>query len=115
MADVLKENIGKAIGRIPSGCFVLTASDGERSTGILASWVQQASFEPPLVTVAVKKGRSIEALIDKSGHFVLNAISDNPLSMFSRFFKGYELDEPAFEGLDVEHKPAGVVIDGFDC
>ena len=46
------------LGRVPSGVFILTASDGEgRETGMLASWVQQASFEPQQVTVAVNGTR----------------------------------------------------------
>ena len=30
-----------ALGRIPSGLFVLTLRHGGRETGMLASWVQQ--------------------------------------------------------------------------
>ena len=50
--------IAAVLGRTPSGIFVLTAraADG-RETGMLASWVQQASFEPPMVTVAVNRKR----------------------------------------------------------
>ncbi len=40
--------IAQVLGRIPSGIFVLTVGDDTgRETGMLASWVQQASFDPP--------------------------------------------------------------------
>ena len=46
--------IGPVLGRTPSGVFILTASSGDgQETGMLASWVQQASFDPPAITVAV--------------------------------------------------------------
>ncbi len=35
---------------------------GEVKTGMLASWVAQASFNPPGLTIAVAKDRAIESL-----------------------------------------------------
>jgi flavin reductase (DIM6/NTAB) family NADH-FMN oxidoreductase RutF len=46
--------------------YVVTARQGDGSSGLssamVASWVSQASFEPPGLTVAVAKDRAIEAL-----------------------------------------------------
>ncbi len=111
MQDDIREWIAQPLGAIPSGCFILTARDAGRSTGMLASWIQQASFEPPTVTVAVKRGRPIEALIEASGHFVLNHVAENPTAMFKHFGKGFAPDEPAFAGLTTRDAPAGVVIE----
>ncbi len=111
-ADSSKQ-IARAIGQVPSGCFVMTASHGGHATGILASWVQQASFEPPMVTVAVKHGRPIQELIEASGHFVLNHIDENPLAMFRHFARTFRLEQPAFDGLSTQSDPAGIIIQ--DC
>jgi flavin reductase (DIM6/NTAB) family NADH-FMN oxidoreductase RutF len=110
-----KQEIAKALGLIPSGCFILTAGDASEATGILASWVQQAGFDPPAVTVAVKHERDILPLIEKTKHFVLNIISDQQTSseVFKRFAKGFDQGESAFEGLEIDHQPSGVVIK--DC
>ncbi len=108
-----KKQVARALGQVPSGCFVMTASNGPKATGILASWVQQASFNPPMVTAAVKQGRPIQELIEASGHFVLNHIGENPLSMFRHFGRGFRLDEAAFDGLSTQSDPAGVIIG--DC
>lgn len=78
---------------------------------MLASWVQQAGFEPPAISVAVKKGRPIEAIIEESGLFVVNLLSEDRLPMFKHFGKGFGPDEPAFEGLAVRAVEQGVVID----
>ena len=113
MDTAVKGDVSRALGQIPSGCFVLTASDAGKSTGILASWVQQAGFDPPAVTVAIKRGRGIRSLIDRSGYFVVNTIGEEPGEMFKRFAASLDADESAFEGLRTRTDPAGIVLD--DC
>ena len=52
--EELRNTVGKALGRVPSGVFVLTASDTDhRRYAMLASWVQQAAFDPPAVCLAI--------------------------------------------------------------
>lgn len=104
------EAIGHGIGRIPSGCSILTVADGERSTGMLVSWVQQAAFEPPSITVAIKTGRPQIELIDTAGRFVLNVVGDDPAALFRHFGKGFPPDADAFEGIDVDESPHGPTI-----
>ncbi|WP_166830322.1 flavin reductase family protein [Thalassoroseus pseudoceratinae] len=95
------ETIGRVLGRTPSGVFILTATDGEgHATGMLASWVQQASFNPPAVTMAVNKSRYLNDWLTKSPHVVLNLVGASQTSYLKHFGKGFEPDQPAFEGID---------------
>ncbi len=110
MGSLNRESLARAIGSIPSGCYIMTAGDAASGTGLLASWVQQCSFDPPMLTVCIKEGRPIESRIKKSGGFVLNHISDAPKEMFGHFGTGFGPDEAAFEGLEVREVPQGVVI-----
>ncbi len=48
--NVASDALAAAVAKIPSGLAVLTATHKGRSTGMLASWVQQASFEPLMLT-----------------------------------------------------------------
>ncbi len=91
-----------ALGRVPSGLFVLTMICGERETGMLASWVQQCSFEPPQVTVAIKRGRPIADWLRDGAVFTLNILDQSQTDMVAHFGRGFSLGEEAFEGLDVE-------------
>lgn len=93
-----------AVGRIPSGLFILTARDGERETGMLASWVQQCSFEPLQVTVAVRRDRPVAAWLIQGVPVTLNQIGEGQNSLISHFGKGFAPDEPAFSGLNVERR-----------
>lgn len=115
MSDALHSppaDLGAALGRVPSGLFILTVRKGDRSTGMLASWVQQAGFEPPMVTVAFHKDRYALEWIREAGRFVLNGVPAGNKTLLRHFGKGFKPDEPAFEGLRlaVEAEPAGPIL-----
>ena len=58
------DSLAAALGRIPSGLFVLTVRHGGRELGMLASWVQQCSFEPPQISLAINKERDVLELAE---------------------------------------------------
>jgi len=101
-----QRHLGAALGRIASGLFILTARQGKAETGMLTSWVQQCSFDPPQVSVAIKKGRDITTWLTEGAPFTLNVLDDSQTDMIIHFGRGFTLDESAFEGLEVE-RPAG--------
>lgn len=101
MGGTTGEALAEALGRIPSGLFVLTARHGDLDTGMLASWVQQCSFDPPQVSVAVRKGRPVLDWLADGAAFVVNIIPEGGKALVAHFGKGFEPGEPAFEGLDV--------------
>jgi flavin reductase (DIM6/NTAB) family NADH-FMN oxidoreductase RutF len=79
---------------------------------VLVSWVQQAAFEPPSISVCLKRGRPIQPLVDGSRRFLLHAIGDPPTAMLKHFGKGFSLDEDAFAGLRIERTEFGPMIAG---
>lgn len=95
------ESLAAALGRIPSGLFVVTARHGGRETGMLASWVQQCSFDPPQLSVAVRKGRYLLDWLADGAALVVNVIPEGGKALVAHFGKGFEPDESAFEGLEV--------------
>lgn len=111
MDEATRGRVAAALGRIPSGCAILTAKAGTDRTGMLASWVQQAGFDPPAVCVAIKKGRPIEGIMEASGAFVLNLLGEDPGAMFKHFGKGFAPGEEAFGGLAVREVAEGIVIE----
>ena len=95
------KSLAAALGRIASGLFILTARRGEAATGMLASWVQQCSFQPPLVSVAVQGERAIGTWLPVGAGFTLNILDDTQTDMIVHFGKGFKPGEPAFQGLEV--------------
>jgi flavin reductase (DIM6/NTAB) family NADH-FMN oxidoreductase RutF len=80
---------------------------------MLVSWVQQAAFDPPSVTVAIKHGRPAGPMIDGSKRFTLNVIGEDPSAMFKHFGKGFAPEDDAFKGLKIEPTEFGPLL--LDC
>ncbi len=100
-----KETVSKLVpilGRVPSGIYILTARHEGQETGMLASWVMQAGFDPPMITVAVKHGRYVADWLHARADFCLNVVAEHEKSLLSHFARGFEPDQPAFEGLEIE-------------
>jgi flavin reductase (DIM6/NTAB) family NADH-FMN oxidoreductase RutF len=101
-----------AVARIPSCLAILTASHEGEATGMLASWVQQASMSPLMVSVCVKRGRPIEAIVDASGRFLLNILGEDSVTLMKHFAAGFARGEDAFANLQAHQEDAGVRIAG---
>ncbi|MEQ8210189.1 MAG: flavin reductase family protein [Lacipirellulaceae bacterium] len=102
------EAVMQALGRVPSGIFILTAGKGDQATGMLASWVMQAGFEPPMISVAVKQGRYVCDWLTGGQPFVLNLVGESQKQFLAHFGKGFEPGEPAFEGVATTEATNGV-------
>lgn len=103
LPEELKSALTPVLGRIPSGVFILVAGGPEgRRTGLLASWIQQASFEPPQVTVAVNKARYLKDWLQPGAAVTLNQVVKGDSSLFKQFGKGFEPDADAFAGVEFE-------------
>uniref|UniRef100_A0A7C2P3S9 Flavin reductase n=1 Tax=Schlesneria paludicola TaxID=360056 RepID=A0A7C2P3S9_9PLAN len=107
----IRDTIGAVLGRTPSGLFVLTSRSADgRETGLLASWVQQASFEPPMITVAVNRKRFLHDWLAKAPLVALNLIGEGQKQFLKHFGAGFEPGAPAFEGLHIRRGETGVPI-----
>jgi flavin reductase (DIM6/NTAB) family NADH-FMN oxidoreductase RutF len=63
--------------------------------------VQQCAFDPPHVSVALKQGRPMNGWLTNGSHFVLNVLADSHKNLVAHFGRGFPLDVPAFEGLEL--------------
>jgi flavin reductase (DIM6/NTAB) family NADH-FMN oxidoreductase RutF len=106
-AEANDSTLSQALGQIPSGLFILTVRRGERSTGMLASWVQQAGFDPPMITVALQRDRFATAWIEETGRFTLSQLAVGSKGIIRHFGRGFGPDDSAFEGLDLRENARG--------
>ena len=109
MDQKTKEQIGAALGQIPSGLFILTAQYKDRRHGMLTSWIQQVCFEPPMVSVAVGKGRPIMPLIREASCFGLCQLPQNDKVIMQKFASGISPDEDPFAELEMSDDRDGSV------
>ncbi len=122
----LDGELTKALGRISGGLYVITASqktqNNTRSGAMIASWLSQASFSPPGLTVAVAKDRAIESLMQVGDRFVVNVLKENDyLPLFRHFLKRFPPGTDRFKGVAIIEdiaKGGPVLVDALaflDC
>lgn len=99
--------VGLALGRIPSGLFIVTWRDGDQDRGMLASWVMQAGFDPPMLTVAVASARGLHAAVEAGTPFVVNVLAENQRPLLARFGKPPTAGEDPFAGLALSRSASG--------
>ncbi|MDF5716499.1 MAG: diflavin flavoprotein [Rhizonema sp. NSF051] len=99
----------QAVGRIVSPLCVVSAKRGDVKSAMLASWVSQASFNPPGVTVAVAKDRAIEPLLHTKDKFVLNVLQEG-MNLRRHFLKSFAPGSDRFAGLETQSAENGCPI-----
>jgi 3-hydroxy-9,10-secoandrosta-1,3,5(10)-triene-9,17-dione monooxygenase reductase component len=101
--------IGRALGRVPSGLFVLSVGQKPEVHATLVSWVQQVGFDPPAICVALAKDRPMLATVQRLGRFALSVLGKSQSAQFKRFARPIPGPDP-FEGIDVRTTPGGLTV-----
>ncbi|MBW4575601.1 MAG: diflavin flavoprotein [Aphanothece sp. CMT-3BRIN-NPC111] len=101
----------QAVGRIVGSLCIVTTKQGDLTGAMLASWVSQATFNPPGLTVAVAKDRAIESLMYQGGQFVLNILAQGQhLGLMKHFLKPFGPAEDRFAGVATQEAENGCPI-----
>ena len=107
----LDNDLDKAIGRLSGGLYIITATKGDLSSAMLASWVSQASFEPIGLTIAVAKDRAIESLMQVGDRFVLNILEEGKYQgLMKHFLKRFKPGADRFAGVNTQTASNGSPI-----
>ena len=65
-----------AMGQFATGVTVVTTLDGDRPAGITVNALASVSLEPPLVVVALHRGRFIVPLLAVTRRFAINVLAE---------------------------------------
>ena len=87
------------------GLYVVTAVEGSAVAAGSVNWLSQASFEPPLVMVAVKKDSGLHGLVERSGKFAVNVLASDQKEAASAFFRSTEVKNGKLNGYEFEAGP----------
>jgi flavorubredoxin/flavin reductase (DIM6/NTAB) family NADH-FMN oxidoreductase RutF len=101
--------VEQAVGRIVGSLCVLTVQRGEVSTAMLASWVSQATFNPPGLTIAVAKDRAVESYLYEGDRFVLNILEQGK-QLQRHFMKKYTPGEDRFANVQTQPAEGGLLL-----
>lgn len=112
--------LGAALGRVPSGLFIVTTRDASNEAlGFLGSFVQQVAMDPPTVCVAVGKDRDHLAAMRAAGRFSISVLGDDGKGLMKPFFKSEGEGSPFDEVEVLDAETGGPVLAGalawLDC
>ena len=99
-----------ALGRIPSGLFLVMWRDGDEDRVMLASWVMQAGFSPPAISLGVERSRDALPFLQQGGRFVLHVLGTADRGLIGRFAKPASPGSSPFEGLEITRSDCGAAV-----
>ncbi|MGB3589301.1 MAG: flavin reductase family protein [Tunicatimonas sp.] len=105
------QEVSQALRKITYGFYIVTTRkpseemstrDKDFVAAATVSWVSQASFDPPMITVAVQKHTDLHETIEKSRIFAVNIVGKDNQNMLKPFaekstVKGDKINGFAFE------------------
>jgi flavorubredoxin/flavin reductase (DIM6/NTAB) family NADH-FMN oxidoreductase RutF len=101
----------QALGRLVGSLCIVTTQKDDVKGAMLASWVSQATFTPPGLTLAVAKERAIESLLYPGEVFILNILAEGQhQALMKHFLRPFQPGEDRFDGIDTQPGTNGVPI-----
>ena len=89
----MDEKLRKQVLRMFSyGVYILTSKFEDNFCAATVTWVSQASFEPPLISVCIKSGSVSYAVVKERGEFLLHILGENQRDLAASFFKKTTLE-----------------------
>ncbi|MEM7385953.1 MAG: flavin reductase family protein [Verrucomicrobiota bacterium] len=101
-----KEVVGPALGKISSGIYIATGKLDGRPVGMLCSFVEQASFHPPLITIAIGPDRLLAKALQTDPALGLNVLGDHNKALMGPFASS--ANENPFAEVDLKPNDHGL-------
>lgn len=79
------EDRERALERLVYGVYVVGTSLGDVPHAFTASWACRVSGDPPLVLVAIRRSRSANEAIRRTGNFALSVLAERQEDVARRF------------------------------
>jgi flavin reductase (DIM6/NTAB) family NADH-FMN oxidoreductase RutF len=117
-----KNDFSAVLAKIPYGVSIVTMGRGGAAVenGLTVSWMSQASFDPPMLMIAVDKLHYSVDLLASTKNFCVNLLGDDQMALAARFAKQSTTAEAKLDG--VAQRPAysgaAILTDAvayFDC
>jgi len=106
-----QSELGPVLGKLVAGLYIVSLKNGENEAGFLASWIQQAGFNPPMLSIAFNKDRKYHfSLFTGSGHLVVNIMAKENSKTMARFFKPAPEKGSIFDELETFTSSDGVPV-----
>jgi flavin reductase (DIM6/NTAB) family NADH-FMN oxidoreductase RutF len=94
-------NLSAIFDRIPRELWIITAADGQRRGGLVATFVASASIVPemPRIVVGISKRHETWKLIEAAGAFAAHLVDESQQELVWRFGSQSSRDHDKFAGI----------------
>jgi flavin reductase (DIM6/NTAB) family NADH-FMN oxidoreductase RutF len=89
------------------GLYVIGTSNGTSVVTIIANWVTQVSFRPPLFAASIETESNIKNHIERSGYFTINIVPSQHKELARAFLKPQVPVGNAINGKEFSLSPSG--------
>jgi flavin reductase (DIM6/NTAB) family NADH-FMN oxidoreductase RutF len=93
-----KQQLRQVLSLLPYGVYVVTSRDGERHVTMLATWISQVSFRPPLIALSLESDSQMLRTIRTHGIFSVNLLPEGGKELAASFLKPAESRENLVAG-----------------
>jgi flavin reductase (DIM6/NTAB) family NADH-FMN oxidoreductase RutF len=88
------------------GLYVVTAAAGDDLAAGTVTWLSQASFEPPLVMVGLRRDGRMHEVVTRARAFAVHVLAKTQQQVASSFFRPSIVADGRLNGYAFEHGPA---------
>jgi flavin reductase (DIM6/NTAB) family NADH-FMN oxidoreductase RutF len=88
------------------GLYALTVKRDVDEHGITANWVSQASFDPPMVVVAVESRSKMIEMIRDAHHFAINVLHEGQRDLAEKLGRAAAGASQKLKGMKTKPAPA---------
>ena len=102
--------LARALGRIPTGLYVVSGLLDGRPVGFVGSFLVQTGFAPPTVCVAIAKGRPHLEALRQARVFAVSILDAESRGLMKSFFRKLAPGEGAFDAVEHRNAPSGCPV-----
>ncbi len=103
--------------QFPYGLYLLGSSRNGHALVILANWVTQLSFSPPLIGIAIEIGSRMHQYISDSGFFSVNVLPEGGADLAKDFLKSQDPKDKRINGhpFSLARHGSPIIEDASSC
>jgi flavin reductase (DIM6/NTAB) family NADH-FMN oxidoreductase RutF len=94
MSSSSSQALAQALGRIPTGLYIVTTLQGEEPIGFVGSFLMQVAFDPPGLCLAIAKERPHLDAIRGSGVFGVSILGEGSSSLMGPLLRKTKQGDP---------------------
>ena len=99
----------------PYGLYAVTVAHGGEEHAMTANWLTQASFEPPMVVVAIENTSRTIGMIRDSHHFAINVFLKGQRDLAGKLGRSSEQTPQKLKGIKTKPAPVSGAPVLVDC